>query len=84
MIKVSTIVALLGLIVAAVMGALVKRRAAAQEQAGGCVACGAREVEVRGAELVCRCCGYVGRADRGGALSQQELASLHAPERETW
>jgi cytochrome c551/c552 len=84
MIKVGTIVALLGLIVAAVMGALARRRAVAQEQAGGCVACGAHELEIRGPEQVCRRCGYVGRADRGGALSQQELASLHAPDRDPW
>ncbi|MCY1060149.1 hypothetical protein OV142_33995 [Nannocystis sp. SCPEA4] len=85
MIKVGTLFALLALLTAAVMSALARRRAAAQEQAGGCVACGAREVEVVAAEQVCRGCGYVGRADRGGVLSQQEVASLHAPEqRDRW
>lgn len=80
MFKSGILFAVLGLLAAAVMSVLARRRAAAQEQAGGCVACGAREVEVVAAEQVCRRCGYVGRADRGGALSQQELASLHAPD----
>lgn len=78
MIKIGTLIALLAAAIAAVMTALARRRADEQERAGGCVACGARELEVRGAQLVCLRCGYVGRADRGGALSKQELASLHA------
>jgi hypothetical protein len=79
MLKIGTLFALLALVIGAVMTALARRRAAQQDALGGCVACGSRELEARGAELVCRRCDYVGRADRGGALSQQEIASLHAP-----
>jgi hypothetical protein len=52
-----------------------RRRAEALDKAG-CLSCGSNKLETVGAELHCRACGYVGRADGGGTLTVTEMASL--------
>lgn len=53
-----------------------RRVAKASESA--CIVCGSEDV-VRDAETArCRACGYVGRADGGGALSASDALGLYA------
>lgn len=56
-----------------------RRKAEALDKAG-CLSCGSKQLETVGAELHCRACGYVGRADGGGTLTFTELQSLKAPD----
>lgn len=74
---------LLGFLLASLIAALMKfsarRRAAQLEGHGGCVACGAKNVQRVGDEMHCHECGYRGRADRGGKLSAQEVGALYEP-----
>ena len=62
------------------MRAYLRRRAKALD--AGCVACGSHELETRDAEVRCRSCGYVGRADGGGTLSVAELQAIRASDHE--
>jgi hypothetical protein len=54
-----------------------KRRAAAQELAGGCVACGSQSLQIADETTSCMACGYVGRADRGGTLASHEIDAIY-------
>lgn len=76
------IVVLVGLAITATMSALVRRRVHLAETRGGCVACGSLDLERSPTELRCRGCGYVGAYDRGGALSEDEIRSLYADDRD--
>ncbi|MEZ4451730.1 MAG: hypothetical protein R3B09_19850 [Nannocystaceae bacterium] len=60
----------------AILTALARRRAAAEEARGGCVACGATGLVIDGASARCTACGYVGAADRGGALTEADFHAL--------
>lgn len=57
-----------------------RRRAEALDKAG-CLSCGSSELETIGDEVHCRACGYVGRANGGGTLTTNEMASLRAPDK---
>lgn len=67
--------------VALIINQMRAKQALAAEVAGGCVACGSATLERAGDRVECRDCGYEGAADRGGALTAQELhaTSLQTP-----
>lgn len=43
---------------------------------GRCVVCGSTAVEASAGRLVCSACGYVGRTDGGGGLTDEDVDSM--------
>ncbi len=70
----------LGSIVAVVRKSAAVKRTRRLENRGGCVACGSDQVSVAGDTQTCSTCGYQGRADRGGTLSEREIWSVFVTE----
>jgi hypothetical protein len=66
----------------AVITKLMVRRNVARENArSGCIACESPAIRVEGDTVVCERCGYTGKADRGGKLSEKEVREFFTPER---